>query len=73
MGTSKNPDFSSGQPKGYPTLQLRCIPTATRRRNRRRTTSSINAWRGRASKTSNRWSEITRACGNVSGKLPSNV
>ncbi len=43
------------------------------RRNRRRTTSSINAWSGRANKTSNRWSEITRACGNVSGKLPSSV
>ncbi len=28
MGTSKNPDFSSGQPKGYPTLKLRFIPTA---------------------------------------------
>ncbi len=31
MGTSKNPDFSSGHPKGYPTQQLRCIPTAALR------------------------------------------
>ncbi len=32
MDTSKNPDFSSGQPKGYPTLKLRFIPTAALRK-----------------------------------------
>ncbi len=32
-GTSKNPNFSSGQPKGYPTQQLRCIPTAALLKN----------------------------------------